>query len=38
MVEKLSNKDHIEVFEFLAMDKKITQKEVETFLTDSKLQ
>jgi hypothetical protein len=36
MVENLSIKDHIDTFELLAMDKKITQKEIEAFLNDSK--
>jgi hypothetical protein len=35
MGENLSN--DVEVFELVAMDKKITQKEVETYLTDSNL-
>jgi hypothetical protein len=36
MVDNLSIKDKSEVFELLAFDKKITQKEIEAFLTESK--
>jgi hypothetical protein len=36
MVDTLSIKDKEEVFEMLAFDKKISQKEIEAFLTESK--
>jgi hypothetical protein len=35
MVENLTIKDQSEIIEFLAFDKKITQKDVEAFLTES---